>query len=110
MINEITIIDAMSSLYPKGGYSIIGMNYSGIQWHLDDIPKPTEAEIAEEITRLQEEYDAKEYARKRAVEYPALNEQLDMLWHAIDEGKLNKYSDFYKTLKSVKEKYPKSGE
>jgi hypothetical protein len=68
--------------------------------------KPTQ----EELKAAFSEYETKEYARKRAVEYPALNEQLDMLWHAIDEGKLNKYSDFYKTLKSVKDKYPKSGE
>jgi 4-hydroxyphenylpyruvate dioxygenase-like putative hemolysin len=99
--------DALQSLRPGAEWVLRGDN---LEWMDTKQTKPTEAEIAEEITRLQEEYDTKEYARKRAVEYPALNEQLDMLWHAIDEGKLNKYSDFYKKLKSVKEKYPKSGE
>jgi hypothetical protein len=103
----ITKANALHSLRPGAQWVLRGDN---LEWMDTNQTKPTEAEIAEEIIRLQEEYDTKEYARKRAVEYPALNEQLDMLWHAIDEGKLNKYSDFYKTLKSVKEKYPKSGE
>jgi hypothetical protein len=44
------------------------------------------------------------------MEYPNIGDQLDMLWHAIDNGTLNKTSDFYTTLKAVKEKYSKSGE
>ena len=44
-----------------------------------------------------------EYQYKRKPEYPSLEEQLDLLWHAIDKGKLNKTSDFYKKLKAVKE-------
>jgi hypothetical protein len=99
--------DALQSLRPGAEWVLRG---DDLEWLDTNQTKPTEAEITEEITRLQEEYDAKEYARKRAIEYPVLNEQLDMLWHAIDAGKLNKYSDFYKTLKSVKDKYPKSGE
>jgi hypothetical protein len=44
----------------------------------------------------------------RAKEYPRLQEQMDMLWHAIDENKLDKTSDFYLRLKAVKDKYPKN--
>ena len=47
------------------------------------------------------------YKALRAREYPAVKEQLDMLWHAIDNGSLDKESDFYKELKKVKDKYPK---
>jgi len=47
------------------------------------------------------------YKNLRAVEYPSLANQLDMLWHAIDTGSLSKDSEFYKTLKMVKDKYPK---
>lgn len=43
----------------------------------------------------------------RAIEYPNLADQLDMLWHAIDTGTLDKTSDFYQSLKAVKDKYPK---
>lgn len=47
------------------------------------------------------------YGEKRGASYPQIAEQLDMLWHALDSGTLNKDSDFYTKLKAVKDKYPK---
>lgn len=44
---------------------------------------------------------------KRELTYPGIKDQLDMLWHAIDQGTLDKTSDFYIKLKEVKDKYPK---
>ena len=46
---------------------------------------------------------------QRSQEYPAIKEQLDMLYHAIDADSdlKTKFSSFYNTIKSVKEKYPK---
>ena len=40
-------------------------------------------------------------------EYPDLREQLDKLFHDIDEGKLDKTGTFYTAIKAVKDKYPK---
>jgi len=37
----------------------------------------------------------------------SLQEQLDLLYHAIDAGKVDKTSDFYKDLKKVKDDNPK---
>jgi len=51
------------------------------------------------------EYNAQEYQRLR--QYPSLGDQLDMLWHAIDNGTLNKTSDFYTAIKAVKDAHPK---
>lgn len=99
--------DALSSLRPGAEWVLRG---DVLEWLDTEQTKPTDAEIAAELTRLQSEYEAKEYARNRAKEYPALGEQLDMLWHAIDQGTLDKDSDFYTALKAVKDKYPKSGE
>jgi len=48
------------------------------------------------------------YTEKRKIEYPDPREQFDMLWHAIDDGTLDKTSDFYTALKAVKDKYPKA--
>lgn len=64
-------------------------------------------QIQTEIQRLQAEYDTTEYQRTRATQYPAIADQLDMLWHAIDSGSLDKDSDFYKLLKAVKDANPK---
>ena len=51
--------------------------------------------------------DSLTYGEKRQGAYPLIPEQLDMLWHAIDAGTLDKTSDFYTKLKAVKDKYPK---
>ena len=55
----------------------------------------------------------KTYEEMRVQEYPALTEQLDSLWHDIDEGHLGakaKQSKFYLNNKEVKDKYPKTVE
>lgn len=57
------------------------------------------------LPQFQESYDL---LRQR--EYPPLAEQLDMLYHDINQGKLGetaKDSSFYLALKQVKETYPK---
>lgn len=43
---------------------------------------------------------------KRKLTYPSIEEQLDMLWHAIDTDSLDKTCDFYLKLKEVKDGYP----
>ena len=58
--------------------------------------------ITAEITRLQADYDAKEYQRKRAEEYPSIAEQLDLIYHAGQGG-----DAFQAAIKSVKDKHPK---
>ena len=40
--------------------------------------------------------------------YPKMSEQLDALWHDIDNGKLDKTGEFYKMVKNVKDSHPKS--
>ena len=48
---------------------------------------------------------------KREKSYPALGEQFDLLYHAIDANEFGadaKTSSFYTKLKAVKDKYPKS--
>ena len=69
-----------------------------------------ENKITTEISRLETEWEAQEYARKRTEQYPPLAEQLDLLWHAIDAGTLDNRdhrNKFYSTLKEVKTNNPK---
>jgi hypothetical protein len=50
------------------------------------------------------------YNTQRAASYPMIGDQLDMLWHTIDQGlPLDKSSSFYKTIAEIKAKYPKPG-
>ena len=92
------IVDALVSI---GGKFEIKDTYSTLVWKDDVIPKPTEAEINAEISRLQAEFDSQAYARNRASEYPDLAEQLDYIYH---NGVTKWKSDM---IKPVKDKYPK---
>ena len=45
------------------------------------------------------------YDRKSA--YPAFGDQLDMIWHAMDDGVIPKIEPMYSEIKAVKEQFPK---
>jgi len=51
------------------------------------------------------------YINQRKNAYPEIGDQLDMLWHSIDQDPQlkSKYFDFYEAIKAVKVKYPKDG-
>lgn len=53
--------------------------------------------------------ETKQARQERKNEYPEIGEQLDMLYHAIDNDSdlKGKFLNFYNTIKSIKEKYPK---
>ena len=40
--------------------------------------------------------------------YAQIGEQLDKLWHDIDEGKLDKTGSFYTSIKTIKDRWSKS--
>lgn len=48
-----------------------------------------------------------DYRKARLEQYPPLNEQLDMLWHAMDQNVLPRVEPLYSRLKAVKLAYPK---
>ena len=51
------------------------------------------------------------YINQRRNDYPPIGDQLDMLWHSIDQNpKLkSEYFEFYEAIKAVKVKHPKNG-
>lgn len=89
--------DALLSLRPGAQWVFRG---DDLEWLDTEQTRPTDAEIAAEITRLQAEYDAKQYARNRAKEYPSYADQFDTIFHdGIDAWKAQ--------IQAVKDKYPK---
>lgn len=84
-----------------------GFIYSNIKVVKDGVTKPSEEDFNTKVQELKDAYATAQYKRDRAKEYLPLKEQLDMLWHAIDTGKLDKTCDFYITNKAVKDKYSK---
>jgi hypothetical protein len=99
----IDLMTAIQSLRPNVEVTVRGTE---IEWHSTDITQPTDSEIQAEITRLQTIYDNNQYQRDR--QYASTGDQLDMLWHTIDEGgTLDKTSEFYTANKAVKDANPK---
>ena len=94
----ITKLEAIKSLEPNAEFVMSGDEIT--EWHSEDITQPTDEAIATEQARLQAEYDAKEYARDRALEYPSIPEQLDEIFH-------NGLDGWKATIQETKDKYPK---
>jgi len=69
--------------------------------------KHSVSDVKAQVLVLEQEINKNAYKVNRQQAYPEVGEQLDMLWHAIDAGTLDKTSDFYTTLKQVKDTYPK---
>jgi len=71
-----------------------------ITWHDGNPTNITNEQILAKQEELQAEYDAKQYQRNRAEEYPSIVDQLDDIYHnGIDGWKA--------TIKTTKDKYPK---
>jgi len=72
----------------------------------------TDEEYAEKINNLASILDDEAqngYKTARQMEYPALGEQFDKLWHDINNGTLDNTGVFFTALKEVKDNNPKPG-
>ena len=73
-----------------------------ITYHNGQTPV-SDAEIDAELKRLQDEYDANEYQRDRASEYPPIGDQLDMIYKDMKDGT----TTHAEAVEAVKTKHPK---
>ena len=99
MTNIIRVPDAIQALRPTSNFTLSG---DVIEWLDAEQTQPTEAEIDAEVIRLQAEFDAQEYARKRQPLYPDIGDQLDDLYH---KGAFS--AEMTATIKKVKDDNPK---
>ena len=104
-----TISDAILEINSSARMVVDDNDINQIRWvdGTSPIPKTTiEAKKAEMLST----WNAKNYSRQRRETYTVLREQLDMLWHDIDDGKLGddaKTGQFYTAIKTIKDQYPK---
>jgi len=95
----IKLINAILSINPNAIVSVEANDVTKITW-LEDTTPIAEADILAKQKELQTAYDNNKYQRDRAVAYPSMADQLDDIYHnGVDEWK--------KTIKAVKDKYPK---
>ena len=94
--DSLTAIINLLGENPTGGASD-GTNVS----YRDGQTPPTQAKIDAELKRMQDEYDAQEYARNRQAEYPSIQELVVALYDTDDKA------DIEAKRAEVKAKYPK---
>ena len=104
----IRIIKAIQKINPNAEVTVRDNDINNIEWQ-DGTTPISKADIEAKMVELQADYDAKQYQRDRV--YPSIGDQLDMLWHSIDQNSALKsqYFDFYEAIKAVKVKNPKNG-
>lgn len=130
---DVPVSDAIRRLVPEDTYGwgvVDDLDISTLTWDNEEVTRPTDSEIDAMRQTIANEITAEEYKDWRAngkyeVQtddngepvkqktqdgYPSIEEQLDMLWHAIDTESLDKTSDFYINLKAVKDRFPKPSE
>ena len=116
-----TIANAIKKINSEAQFTYQAEDINSIQWLNGTTPIPV-ADIEAKMTELQAEYDANQYQKdnkpeqldyikQRKNSYPEIGDQLDMLWHSIDQDEelKTKYFNFYQAIKSVKIKHPKNG-
>ena len=90
-------VDALQSLRPGAQWDLRG---DELEWHDTEQTRPTDAEIAAEITRLEADHAAKQYQRDRAAAYPSFADQFDLLYHGG-------YDAWKAAIDQVKQEHPK---
>lgn len=80
--------------------------YEKVYLELETIPT-TDWVFREGELVFQPEVRSLNWVQNRIQNYPPVTDQLDMLWHAMDQGTLPKVEPFYTDIKTVKETYPK---
>lgn len=87
--------------YPDCKWRLDGDYYEGLTWfHENEIPKPSQEELFSYCEELKLEYENNQYQRERAVAYPSIQDQLDILYH---QG----YDGWKEEINKIKERYPK---
>jgi len=92
---------AILSLVPKAEFVI---REDVVEWHSPSTAPVSDEQIAQELTRLEQQYEADEYKRKRQAEYPPFTDYLDGVVKG-DQAQMDKY---IADCLAVKAKYPKA--
>jgi len=92
----VTVQDAIRSL--KAGASYVMVDDKITKWEGPGT-QPTDSEVAAEKAKLETEYTNNKYQRDREIQYPRLEEQLDLLYWDKKNG-TNKWVEAIDKVKS----------
>ena len=96
---KISRYKAILAINPKAEVSVLENDVKQITWH-NDTTSISEKDILAKQKELETAYDNNKYQRDRAEAYPSIKDQLDDLYHNGIDG-------WKKTIKAIKDKYPK---
>jgi len=97
-----SIINSIKAINLNAEVTVIANNINQITWHNGTTPIPAN-EILAKQQELIAEYNANQYQRDRAKDYPSIQEQLDMQYW----DKINGTNKWQQAINAVKQKYPK---
>ena len=100
------LASAILAINEKAVFTINNEDVKEITWYKDTSPI-AEADILAKQKELQTAYDNNAYQRSRAVEYPEIKEQLDLLYKDMLADKGDKTGAWFAAVKAVKDKYAK---
>ena len=101
-----SIIQAILKINPNAEVSISADDINTIVWENGTTPI-SEADILSKQKELVTTYENNAYQRSRAVEYPEIKEQLDLLYKDMLADKGDKTGTWFAAVKAVKDKYAK---
>ena len=85
-------------------FGLVNGEILSLDWHSEDITKPTDSDIEAEFEKLKLEWESKDYKRKRKIEFEEkhpIGDQLDYIFH---HGLAKWKSDI---VQPIKDKFPK---
>ncbi len=93
------ITQSILAINPQAEFSVDNNDVNKITWFNNTTPISSEDILAKQ-QELKTAYINNEYQRKRASEYPSIEEQLDKIYHSGVTG-------WKAQIKAIKDKYPK---
>ena len=111
MIKNTDAVKELSKInHPNSGLYISGKcesDLSGVRLTDGSTLSFTFDDVLAKKKELEKQYDDNKYQRDRANSYPAVKEQLDLLYHDMTAGKGDKTGEWYKAVNKVKTDNPK---
>ena len=95
MTDNYDVASAILAINPKAQVTVWDENIDTIDWN-HGTPKISKADIQAKQAELKTAYDNKDYARKRAKEYPSVKDFMEAYTEKVIGGSSTKW-DAYKT-------------
>lgn len=99
---HVAVLTAIRRLVPDAVFSWAGDDLADLDWQ-DDRDRPSDDDILAEADRCWQDWTDTEYQRKRAAEYPPIEDYLD----GVVKGDDDQIAAYVAACQKVKERYPK---